>query len=206
MEAFPSAGMATTRAINFVFGATVLLLAGCAVGFLVYNSGRAPVIAPPSAGGLPPGHPPIPDNHPPVDSSRELMALEQLSRTEPRNPDYKIRIGNLYYDMGQYRQAADHYRQSLELRPDDASVETDLATCLHQLGEHDRALETLEHVLRYSPNFRQALMNKGVVLYAGKNDRRGAIAVWEELLRVDPNLPQRAELQARINELKAGGQ
>jgi len=198
--------MADARAINFVFGSTVALLAGCVLGFLYYNGGRKPAIAPPSASTLPADHPALPENHPPIESARELMTLEQLSRSDPQNPDYKIRIGNLYYDLGQYRRAAEAYQASLALRPEDPSVETDLATCLHQLGEHDKALATLEHVLRYRPNFRQALLNKGVVLYAGKNDRRGAIAAWEELLRVDPNLPQRAELQARIDELKAAGQ
>jgi tetratricopeptide (TPR) repeat protein len=198
--------MADARAINLVFGSTVAVLAGCVLGFLYYSGSRKPVIAPPSAAALPADHPALPENHPPIESARELMTLEQLSRSDPQNPDYKIRIGNLYYDMGQYRRAAEAYQASLTLRPEDPSVETDLATCLHQLGEHDKALATLEHVLRYRPNFRQALLNKGVVLYAGKNDRRGAIAAWEELLRVDPNLPQRAELQARIDELKAAGQ
>jgi len=78
-----------------------------------------------------------------------------------------------------------------------------MATSYHYLGQHDRALEILNKVLAYRPNFPQALFNKGVVLHVGKNDVRGAIAAWEELLRTNPSLPNRAELEQRISQLKA---
>jgi hypothetical protein len=29
------------------------------------------------------------------------MALEQMSRADPENADYKTKIGNIYYDAGQ---------------------------------------------------------------------------------------------------------
>jgi len=89
------------------------------------------------------------------------------------------------------------------LRPQSPSVETDLATCYHLLGQHDRALEILDKVLQYRPHFAQALFNKGIVLHSGRNDLKGAIAAWEELLRTNPNLPQRADIEQRIEQLKA---
>jgi tetratricopeptide (TPR) repeat protein len=144
-----------------------------------------------------------PEDHPAVDSASKLKALEQWIAKDPQNPDYRTQIANEYYDLGQYDRAAEFYQQSLSIRPHDPSVETDLATCFHYLGQNDKALEILDKVLKYSPGFSQAMYNKGIVLIGGKRDIKGAIAVWEDLLRSDPNFPQRAELEQRINQLKA---
>jgi len=193
-----------TRNLNWLFGSVIALLAGC-VGAFVYTSSGRPAILPapqPSPGESQTG---LPENHPPIDSARELMALEEMSKKSPENADYKTRIGNIYYDMGRYDKAAEAYQQSLALQPQDPSVETDMATCFHELGQHDRALEALDRVLRYRPGFTQAMLNKGVVLLAGKNDRQGAIAAWEELLRTHPSFPQKSDLEARIKQLKGAG-
>ena len=193
------------RQANLILGSMMVLLGGTLLFSLYVNQGRTPVIQPPSEATLPPDHPKLPDNHPPLDRAQELVALEQLSRSSPENAEYKTRIGNIYYDLGQYQKAIEAYRRSLELRPRDPHVETDMATCFHLLGQYGQALEILNNVLRYSPYFSQALFNKGIILHAGKNDIKGAIAVWEELLRVDPNFPQKADLEQRIQDLKRAG-
>ena len=192
------------KPVNLILAAMVLGLGAWTIYYLGSDQGQTPVIQPPAANGLPPDHPPLPENHPPIDYAKDLMALEQMSRAAPENAEYKTKIGNIYYDVGQYEKAAEAYRQSLELKPQNARVETDLAACLHYLGNHDKAMELLDHVLQYSPSFPQALFNKGVVLHSGKKDVKGAIAVWEELLRSNPDLPQRAALEQRITELKSG--
>lgn len=195
----------TNLHVNVIFGCVAALLGSFSLAYFYYQKDHGPVIQPPTAATLPPDHPKLPEDHPPLDYAKELMALEQLSRDSPKNPEYKTRIGNLYYDLGQYRKAIEAYYQSLALRPQDPNVETDIATCLHYLGQNDEALEVLERVLRYSPNFPQALFNKGVILHSGKNDTQGAIAAWEELLQVHPNIQQRADLERRINQLKSAG-
>jgi cytochrome c-type biogenesis protein CcmH/NrfG len=81
-------------------------------------------------------------------------------------------------------------------------LETDLATCFHYLGQEDRALQILDNVLRYSPGFTQAKFNKGIVLIEGKKDVKNGVAVWEDLLRSDPNYSQREQLEQRIRQLK----
>lgn len=191
------------KTINVIFGCVVGLLGGFALAYLYLQLERKPVIQPPAASNLPPDHPKLPADHPPIDFAKELLALEQLSRESPQNAEYKTRIGNIYYDMGQYQKAIAAYEQSLALSPQNPSVETDLATSLHYAGDHDKALVVLEKVLKYSPNFAQALFNKGVVLQNGRKDLKGAIAAWEELLRVQPDLPQRADLEKRVRDLKA---
>lgn len=187
--------------VSLVFGFLILALGLVAGAAMYVNRGR-PVIRE-SAVSAPQAEPPLPDNPPPMDMSNRLMALEEMSRKEPGNAQYKVEVGNIYYDMGQYRKAATSYEEALKLKPQDPNVETDLATCYYNLGENDRALQVLDKVLQYRPGFPMAMFNKGIVLQAGKNDSRGAIAVWEALLQANPDFPQRAALEQRIRESKA---
>ena len=131
-----------------------------------------------------------------------IASLEQLAAEHPEKPEYFTQLGNLYYDNGEYEKAVAHYLESLKLSPEDPHVETDLATCYHYLGRHEEALEILNRVIQYRPDFSQARFNKGVVLVDGLKDRQGAIATWEELLRAIPDYAERVALERRIRELQ----
>ncbi len=187
--------------LNWLFASVLLLLAAVAGVSMYENMGR-PVIreAPdsdPSASAQ------LPEGHPPVDSASKLTSLEQMSRSDPQNADVKIQMANVYYDMGQYQKAIGAYEEALRLRPGDPGAMTDLATCYHYVGQPDKALALLDEVLKGHPGFAQAMFNKGIVLQAGKNDIKGAIATWESLLQSNPDFPQKAELEKKINQLKS---
>ncbi len=189
--------------VNVIFACVISLLGAVAIWSMYVNK-NAPIIregpeVESTAGSK------LPEGHPPLDSANQLAALEEMSSKDPQNPEYKTQIGNTYYDLGQYQKAIEAYQESLKLRPQDPNVETDMATCFHLLGQHDKALEILDKVLQYRPDFAQALYNKGIVLLNGKNDTKAGIAAWEELLRSNPNYPQRAELEQKIRQLKSGG-
>jgi tetratricopeptide (TPR) repeat protein len=184
---------------NLAFALFIAALGLTAVTFIYVNSHQLdnrPAAAQAESGAQ------LPENHPNIDVASQLTALNRLIVREPQNPDYRVQLANIYYDLGQYDKAVESYQQSLNLRPNDPNVETDLATCFHYLGQNDKALEMLDKVLKYNPGFPQALFNKGIVLVAGKKDAKGAISVWEDLLRSDPNFPQKAELERRIGHLK----
>jgi tetratricopeptide (TPR) repeat protein len=185
--------------INFIFACVVAALALTAGAFVYLNSDRS-VVAPAETQNSPGST--LPESHPTVDTAERLAALEQMSAKDPLNPDRQTQVANLYYDLGQYEKAADFYERSLKLRPRDPNVETDLAVCFHYLGQSDKALETLDKVLLYSPGFAQAMFNKGVILANAKKDVKGAITIWEDLLRTHPDYAQRPELEQRIRQLK----
>jgi tetratricopeptide (TPR) repeat protein len=193
--------MALSRSrINFIFACVVALLGLTAVAY-VYLSSSKPVSPSPPAQEASGSQ--LPANHPDIDFASRQKALEQLIAKDPRNPDYRTQLANIFYDHGEYDKAAATYQESLNLRPQDANVETDLATCYYNLGKYDKALETLNSVLKYSPDFSQAKYNKGIVLASGKNDVKGGIAIWEDLLRSDPGFSKNAELEQKLNQLKA---
>ena len=192
--------MASSKSgVNLAFAFIVAVLGLTAATFIYINSNKPdtrPASTRETSGQSP-------ENNPAVADMGQLAALEQSITREPQNPDYRTQAGNVYYDAGQFDKAADFYQQSLNIRPSDPNVETDLATCFHYLGQNDKALETLNKVLEYSPGFSKAMFNKGIVLVEGKKDIKGAIAVWEDLLRLNPGYPQKAELEQRIGQLKA---
>ena len=136
--------------MNLIFGTAVAVLALTASFFLFSGADHPATREQPPAAETQ-----VPENHPPVDATGRIAALEQLMAREPQNPDYPTQIGNLYYDLANYGKAAEYYQRSLNLRPKVAGVETDLATCLHYLGQDDKSLEILDNVLEYNPGFSQ---------------------------------------------------
>ena len=184
--------------MNLLFALIVVGLLATAISFMSTSS--EPTRTSPGASAAQ-----ISETPPQIDNGaleKSVSSLEQLSSKDPQNAEYPTQIANLYYDAGDYGKAVEYYQRSLNLRPRDPNVETDLATCFHYLGQHDKALEILNKVLEYSPGFPQALFNKGIVLVNGKNDASSGIKVWEDLLRLNPDFPKRAEVEQRINQLK----
>ncbi|MEJ2110817.1 MAG: tetratricopeptide repeat protein [Acidobacteriota bacterium] len=145
----------------------------------------------------------IPEPQPPLENSQVPAELIRKSAENPEDAGIQAQIGNQYYDQENYAKAADFYQKSLDLSPQNPPVETDLATCLYNLGRYDEALEHLDHVLEYAPGFSQALYNKGIVLIHGKGDVDGGIQVWEQLLLTDMEPARREELQRNIQQLKS---
>ena len=191
--------------VDFLLGSIVVLLGATAAISMYLNRDQPAVLeAQATAPGTDRGMK-LPEGHPPLDIAGKLQELEELSRKDPNNADYKVQIGNSYYDLGQYQKALDAYKESLQLRPQDPNVETDMGTCYHFLGQPDAALAVFDNVLKYRPNFPQALFNKGIVLLDGKKDIKGGIAAWEELLRSNPDFPDRERIEQRVRQLKASG-
>jgi tetratricopeptide (TPR) repeat protein len=188
------------KRINLIFALIVIGLGFTAV-FSVYKSSGNPVrrTAAPNESSTEP----LPENHPPVETDQQLAALVQMSMKDPQNAEIQAAIGNIYFDRKEYDKAIVYYQKSLDLRPGNPNVETDLATCFHDTGRNDEALKLLDNVIKNRPDFLQALYNKGIVLIHGKNDIEGGIAVWEKLLKSDLDPARRAELEQSIQQLKS---
>ena len=186
--------------INCIFAAILILLAA-AVAFSLFHKAGNPIIREDAVKEN--SDQVLPVNHPPEEIAKRLASLIRMSTEDPQNADILNEIGNTYYDLGEYDKAIDSYRKSLEIRPGNPYVETDLATCLHYLSRHDEALLILNNVLKYQPDFPAALYNKGVVLIHGKEDLQNGIAVWEELLKQDLDPARRAEIEQSIRRYKS---
>lgn len=127
--------------------------------------------------------------------------LEKL-KSDPANADLLTSLGNLYYDAQQYPVAVDYYARVLRMKPADAAVRTDMGTAFWFMGNADKALAEFEKALTYVPDNPNTLFNLGLVKWKGRMDAAGATAAWERLLAIDPNYPQKSEVQQMLAEVK----
>ncbi len=208
-----STGWSTTQAYSM---AIVCLLLGLCVGYLL--RGSAPVAVTPSQAAaapqmpanMPPGQIPGFGNVPGSGPSPELTdkaaqpLIEQL-KSRPKDVALLTQVGNLYYDGQVYAKAISYYEQALKLDPKNPGTRTDMATCIWYTGNADVAIAEFEKSLKYEPNFANALFNMGVVKWQGKKDVKGAIAAWEQLLKTNPNYPDKQKVEQLLEGAKQHG-
>lgn len=95
------------------------------------------------------------------------------------------KLGDLYLIAERPAQAAEEYRQALEVRPRFLDIRSKLGEALIGLGELDEARKELGIVLDGNPEFTAARIRLGVVLQR-QGDVEGAVREWERCAEEDP--------------------
>jgi len=72
-----------------------------------------------------------------------MEAHQRHLASAPYNPDLHYRLGILRINAGQFAQAAESFRATLEINPTFARARTKLALCLLDAGEDDDAMEQI---------------------------------------------------------------
>jgi cytochrome c-type biogenesis protein CcmH/NrfG len=96
---------------------------------------------------------------------------------EPENLDALRALGNIAFDRNDPARAMDYYRRYLKVKPDDLSVQTDLATMLLSGQKVEEALKAYQDVLRVDPNFFQAQFNLAIAYRAAGDDAKALAAL-----------------------------
>ncbi len=182
-------------------------IAGLVVGMIIMNftgpsggSGGSGAPAP-ITGGQQQG----PDR---IKLSRDIAQLEDIVKKDPNNYQALVQIGNDYFDLGEAQKSVDAYSKALAIKGDDPNVLTDMGVMYRQLKDFPKALAVFRKAASLSPTHPQSRMNIGVVLMHDLNDPKGAIAAWEDYLRVAPGDPNAESIRRSIEELRsqaAGG-
>jgi cytochrome c-type biogenesis protein CcmH/NrfG len=136
-------------------------------------------------------------------------ALEQASaplleaiKNDPNDYDSLVKLGNLFYDAQQFPDSIQYYEHALKIHPENPDVRTDMGTAYWYAGNADRAVAAMETSLHYRPGHPQTLFNLGWVRWQGKADPKGAIEAWEQLLKSNPDYPQRQQVEHYIAKAK----
>lgn len=127
--------------------------------------------------------------------------LERL-KTDPADLEAIVKLGNIYFDGQQFPEAIKSYRRALELKPEDPDVTTDLGTAYWYTGDADHAITEFQTSLKIRPAHAGTLFNLGVVRWQGKSDPKGAVQAWEELLKRNPDYPQKQQVLDYIEKAK----
>jgi tetratricopeptide (TPR) repeat protein len=73
------------------------------------------------------------------------------------------------------------------------------------LGDFDRAIEEFKKAAQSDPKHVNSRYNIGIVLLHDKQDVKGAIAAWEDYLKVDSYSERASRLKAQIEKMKQMG-
>ena len=164
---------------------------GVILGWLIgTQQARRPAVVPaaqaPGAESQTAGNP---RQAPPLDEGR-VQALTTIIKSDPKNLDAVVQLGNTYFDAEQWEDAIQWYRRAVELDPKNADASTDLGVSLYYTNRPDEALAQFEQSLKISPQHTKTLLNKGIVLAFGKRDLKAAAAEWEKVVTLAPNSPE----------------
>jgi cytochrome c-type biogenesis protein CcmH/NrfG len=126
--------------------------------------------------------------------------LEKL-KSDPTNTDLLKQVGNMYQATHQFKEAADYYDKALQVDPKNVAIRTQLASSLYYNGDVEGAINELQKALQYDPKDANSLFNLGMIKWQGKQDSKGAIAAWQQLLKSNPQLS--TERKATVQKLMA---
>ena len=143
-------------------------------------------------------------SQPSNDQASIIQQLESHIAHAADDVDARIRLGNAYYDTGNFQSAIIHYAQALELRPDNPDVIVDMGIAYRRIQRSDVAVENFQKALDINPRHVNARYNLGLVLKLDMKDIPRAIAAWDTLLLFYPNYPAAASVQAQLLQMRTG--
>jgi cytochrome c-type biogenesis protein CcmH/NrfG len=121
---------------------------------------------------------------------------------DPKDYDSLVKLGDLFYDGKQFPNAIEYYQRALAIHPENPDVRTDMGTAYWYNGDADKAIAELQTSLKFRPGHPQTLFNLGWVRWQGKTDPKGAVEAWEQLLKANPEYPQRQQVEQYIAKAK----
>lgn len=191
-----------------VYGmATVCLILGIAVGYLLHAPVVASSVGSAQTAGAPAGSPPTASPQMPSAADLKRMAdkkveplLEQLKRN-PKDADVLEQIGRSYMAAQQFQSAQQYLEQSVAAQPKPETL-NELSFVYVKMGDIDKAIAALKQALAIDPKNAPILFNLGFFEWRGKSDPKAAIDAWQALLKADPNNPKRAEVEQMMAQAR----
>src|SRR5579863_237510 len=188
--------------------ATFCLMLGVALGYL-FRGSASPVtqtVQASTAGGSAAQSESVPAQLSPEQQKAMVdQAVAPLLTTLKASPDdfnTIVRVANMYYDGRQYPEAVKYYKRAVSIQPTNADLLTDFGTSIWYTGDADGAIAEFQTALKYRPDNPGTLFNLGIVRWQGKLDPKGAVQAWEQLLKLNPNYPEKQQVQEYIDRAR----
>ncbi len=122
-------------------------------------------------------------------------------RENPNDPAVLAELGKNYMYVRDFAKSAEYYERSAQLKPD-ARVLTTLGGVYHLAGSDDKAIDAWQRAVKVQPGYADALYNLGMVQWKAKSDPQAAIKAWTQLLKANPDHPQRLKVEEMIARAK----
>jgi len=139
--------------------------------------------------------------------TRKFLRAEECFREAlAQDPDMfepLVNLGGVLIDLRKLDEAMEYNLRAVLRRPDDALANVQLGMTYFQLGSFDLAQKHLERARRLDPahfSLPQLLLAE---IHLRRGERREAVEVLEEFLKLHPDYPQTAKMRRTIEELRA---
>lgn len=135
--------------------------------------------------------------------SKAAPLLEKLKK-DPNNTDLLDQVGAIYHATHQFKDAATYFDKAVQIDPKNVATRTKLAISLYRSGDVDGAIAQLNRALSYDPKDANSLFDLGMIRLEAKQDNRGALAAWRQLLKSNPQLSaeRRESVQQMIDHVQ----
>jgi cytochrome c-type biogenesis protein CcmH/NrfG len=191
--------------------AAICLLIGLTIGY-VFRGSKSPLTPAPTAASSPSpaSNPAISGGHMPTlqemkqKADAQVAVLIEKLKSDPNNTTLLVQIGGIYHSSHQFKEAALYYGKAVQADPKNIANRTRLASSLFRNGDVDGAIDQLNQALKLDPKDANSLFDLGMIRLQGKQDRKGALAAWRQLLKSNPQLSadRKATVQKLITEVQ----
>ncbi len=138
------------------------------------------------------------------DPKSALTFTEQEKRANPNLADAYLLAAESHTLMGQYSNCATEYQKAIKLRPQQAFIYVKLAQCYRKAGNLDAAIAMLNVASTKESGLADIYKEQGAI-YELKGDATHAIEAYNQYFVLDPDAPDRTQIEERISTLQRGG-
>ncbi len=109
----------------------------------------------------------------------QIEAYKSLLSEDPNNPKYHQGLANLYWSIGEWEKAAEHFQQALQLTPEDDELRLMTAMAHWHAGQMDEAIGLLQTAVERNPDDPMPQFYLGMLLANTEGREAEAIAALE---------------------------
>lgn len=134
----------------------------------------------------------------------EFMAnLERRVERNPSDIDALLTLARASMEGNRIPQAIEAYKRVLALDANNVEALVGIGFILISAGHFDPALSFIDKALSNNPVYPPALLAKGLVLFHGKGDYKGAIEALERYIMLNPRATDQMAVRGLIEEARA---
>jgi cytochrome c-type biogenesis protein CcmH/NrfG len=138
------------------------------------------------------------------EEARELLSKSHAQDDPYLNEKFSSKhdeLGELYGHHSRWKEALDQYYKALSLSTRKPELTMKVVECHHKLGETERALKELRHLVKEYPGFLSARLRLGRMLFEA-GDPAGAVEQWEGVVAREPSHAEAARLIRQAQALQ----
>ena len=137
------------------------------------------------------------------DPKKTLSFTDAEKRVNPNLAEAYLLAAEAHSLMQQYTMCATEYQKAIKLRPQQASIYVRLAQCYRKASNLDTAMAMLAVASQKESGLAEIYKEQGAI-YELKGDVVRAIEAYNQYFVLDPDAPDRLQIEERISALQRG--